>query len=168
MLFVISGCRGCSGSGRHSMNINESRYTDNREKRTIRKGSSKNVIKMQKINGVYQIPIEVNGVTMFFIFDTGAATISISLTETTFLYKQGLLKDSDIKGTGKFVGFDGNISEGMIINLKTIKIGNKTLYNIEASVVNNLEAPLLLGQSALDKFGKINIDYEKNEISFEE
>jgi aspartyl protease family protein len=38
---------------------------------------------------------------------------------------------------------------------------------VQASVVHNLQAPLLLGQSALNKFGKISIDYNNGEITFE-
>ena len=53
------------------------------------------------------------------------------------------------------------------MKLKTVEIGNRTLYNVQASIVHNMQAPLLLGQSALNKFGKISIDYNKNEITFE-
>ncbi len=122
---------------------------------------------MQKYGGVYQIPVEVNNVKMYFIFDTGASTISISETESIFLYKQGSLEDEDFIGTSNFVDANGDISEGTIINLKSVKIGNKTLYNIRASVVHNLNAPLLFGQSALEKFGKISIDNHKGEITFD-
>ena len=34
-----------------------------------------------------------------------------------------------------------------------------TLYNVSASISNSLEAPMLLGQNALSKLGKISIDY---------
>lgn len=129
--------------------------------------SGKTTIKMEKVNGVYQIPVEINGIPMFFIFDTGASIISISETETMFLYKQGKLAKEDIIGTANFMDANGDISEGTIIILRTVQIGNKTLKNIEASVVHNLIAPLLLGQSALEQFGKISIDNQKGEITFE-
>ena len=125
------------------------------------------VVKMEKINGVYQIPVQVNGVKMFFIFDTGASTISISETEAIFLYKQGKLTDDCIKGKEKFSDAEGNISEGTIIVLKTVQIGDQNLINVDASVVHNLNAPLLFGQSALEKFGKISIDNNHGEITFE-
>ena len=40
------------------------------------------------------------------------------------------------------------------------------LHNVEATVVNNIQAPLLLGQTALAKFGKISIDYDNLTIEF--
>ncbi|HMP30411.1 MAG TPA: retropepsin-like aspartic protease [Saprospiraceae bacterium] len=122
---------------------------------------------MEKRGGVYQVPIEVNDVKMYFIFDTGAGMVSISATEAAFLYKQGSLDNDDILGSANFMDANGDISEGTIINLKTVKIGNRTLYNIRASVVHNMNAPLLLGQSALEKFGKISIDNQSGEIVFE-
>ena len=128
---------------------------------------SKTTIKIEKVNGVYQIPTEINGIPMYFIFDTGASTISISETETMFLYKQGKLFKEDIIGSANFMDANGGISEGTIIVLRNVKIGNKNLKNIKASVVHNSEAPLLFGQSALEQFGKISIDNRKGEISFE-
>jgi aspartyl protease family protein len=104
---------------------------------------------------------------MNFIFDTGASDITISATEAMFLYKQGTLQQEDILGTQQYQIADGSISEGTIINLRTVKIGKKTLKNVKASIVHNMEAPLLLGQSALAQFGKVSIDYNKNEITFD-
>ena len=166
VFIMFYACSGCSKSGlRNAAEKNRTGSVsteDNergREKRTI--------VKMSKKNGVYQIPVKINGVEMYFIFDTGAGLISISETEASFLYKQGKLADEDIIGTANFIDATGNISEGTVIILKTVKIGDRILNNIEASVVHNLYAPILFGQSALEKFGKISIDYNKNEITFE-
>lgn len=155
----------CSQSGRR--NIKNSNSLSSSNDNRFRSNGKKTIIKMEKANGVYQIPVLVNGIEMFFIFDTGASTISISETEAIFLYKQGKLSEDDIKGTQKFSDANGDISEGTIIVLKTVKIGDRLLTNIEASVVHNLTAPLLFGQSALEKFGKISIDNERGEITFE-
>jgi aspartyl protease family protein len=53
----------------------------------------KTVIKMISANGVYKVPVEINGTSMNFIFDTGASDITISSTEARFLYKQGTLQE---------------------------------------------------------------------------
>jgi aspartyl protease family protein len=104
---------------------------------------------------------------MYFIFDTGAGMISMSKTEAMFLHKQGKLQDSDIVGNAKFTDANGDVSEGLVVILREVKIGNKILTDIEASITPNLKAPLLFGQSALEKFGKVSIDYTKGEILFE-
>ncbi|MDR2146276.1 MAG: retroviral-like aspartic protease family protein [Tannerella sp.] len=127
----------------------------------------KSIIKMYEKYGVYHIPCKINGTEMEFIFDTGASDITMSLTEALFLYKQGKLKDDDFIGTQQYQIADGSIHEGAIVRLQTVQIGNRTLYNIQASIVDNLAAPLLLGQSALSEFGKVSVDYNRNEITFE-
>jgi aspartyl protease family protein len=163
---LFSGCSGCSKSGQKQYLLNKSEPQElKREKRFS--SDRKTIVRMEKINGIYQIPVEVNGVKMSFIFDTGASFISISETEAAFLYKQGKLTKDDIKGTANFSDANGDISEGTIIVLTTVKIGSRVLNNIEASVVHNLNAPLLFGQSALEKFGKISIDNKRGEITFE-
>lgn len=127
----------------------------------------KTVIKMVEKGGVYTIPCKINGSSMEFIFDTGASDITISLTEAMFLYKQGTLRDEDFLGTQQYIIANGSVEEGTVINLSTVEIGNKVLHNVQASIVHNMEAPLLLGQSAFKKYGKISIDYTRNEITFE-
>lgn len=168
IIFSFISCDHKSGRKNGQQNTNNTNNTyKTKSNNTKNDSNAKNIIKMEKMNGVYNIPIEVNDVKMYFIFDTGAGIISISETEAMFLWKQGSLTEEDILGKANFIDANGDISEGTIINLKTVKIGKKTIYNIKASVVHNLNAPLLFGQSALEKFGKISIDYNKGEITFE-
>ena len=168
-IYLITICGGCSTSGQKKER--KARVTNNRQKRYSREyvSSSKNktVVKMDKVNGVYHIPIYINGLKMSFIFDTGAYAVSISEKKASILYQKGLLLDKDIKGTIKFSDATGKISEGTSINLRKVVIGNRVLNNIEAQIVHNLNAPLLFGQSALEKFGEISINNKKREITFE-
>lgn len=126
----------------------------------------KGSVRMEKYSGVWEIPVYINDVKMNFIFDTGAGLISISLTELEFLAKQGAVTQDDVLRVQNFIDANGDISEGLVINLKTVRIANRTLYDVEASVVNNDIAPLLLGQSALARFGKFTVDYDEQIISF--
>ena len=84
--------------------------------------------------------------------------MSISSVEVAFMLKNGYLKDEDILGKEYFSTATGEIHEGTIIRLREIRIGDAVLRNIDASVVHNQQAPLLLGQSALERFGVITID----------
>ena len=163
--FFLPGCSGCSKSGRMRRTHVSSSVQPTEEIKSIPAG--KTVVTMQKESGVYKIPVSINGVPMDFIFDTGAGLISISNVEASYLYKQGKLTDEDLIGTSDFIDANGNISEGGIIRLKEVTISNRTIYNINATVVNNSKAPLLFGQSALEKFGSISIDYKKSTITFE-
>lgn len=128
--------------------------------------TNKNVLKMEVQNGVRYVWIEINGIKLKFIFDTGASSICISSAEAVVLYRQGLLQEEDFIGSEYFQDATGRISEGTKINLREVKIGNIVLENIEATVIDNVNAPLLLGQTVFERFGKIEIDNENNEIIF--
>lgn len=123
-------------------------------------------IRMEEENGVYYVPIEVNGLNLRFIFDTGASSILISSAEAVVMYRQGLITDEDVLGASQMQDATGGISTGVVVNLRSVKIGGIILNNIQATVVDNIQAPLLLGQTALSKFGKVSLDYEHGYIEF--
>ena len=114
-------------------------------------------MKLEK-SGIYTIPCEVNGLKLSFVFDTGASVVHISLIEAAFMLKNGYINENDFIGTGNYIMADGSIAENALINLKSIKIGNTTIDNVTACVSSNINASLLLGQSAIQKLGKYAID----------
>ena len=108
--------------------------------------------------GTYEVACSVNGLPLKMIFDTGAADVTISSVEASFMLKNGYLSDSDVKGKKNYMTASGDIHEGTVLRLKEVKLGDAILKNVEASVVHSQKAPLLLGQSVLEKFGTITID----------
>ena len=123
-------------------------------------------VRMEKAGGVYLVPIKVNGLDLKFIFDTGASSICLSSAEALVMLRQGQITQDDLVGQQQFQDATGGISVGTIIRLHTVEIGGIILRNVEANVVDNIQAPLLLGQTALSKFGKVTIDYNNNIIEF--
>ena len=116
-------------------------------------------VPMKKMySGIYEVACTVNELPLKFVFDTGASTVSISSVEASFMYKNGYLKKEDVKGKSYFVDANGDISEGTVICLREIKVGDAVLRNVDASVAKGQNAPLLLGQSVLERFGIITID----------
>lgn len=166
---LLSGCSGCSKSGIKDSANRNTRGSLNRGYNSGNDKSSgeKTSIKMENDSGVRYVWIEINGIKLRFIFDTGASNICISAAEATVLYRQGTLQKEDILDVQYFQDATGNVSSGTRINLRSVKIGNRFLTNIEATVIDNNQAPLLLGQSALEKFGKISIDNKNGVIIFE-
>ena len=134
---------------------------------TIRDEKKSELIQMRKVGGVYLVPTKVNGIPMEFIIDTGASMVSISKTEAQFLYKGGLLSESDFIGTQNFVLANGEVEEGWVILFKSVQIGDRVVYNVEATIDANISAPLLLGQSVLERFGKVSMDYSKGIMELE-
>jgi tetratricopeptide (TPR) repeat protein len=119
---------------------------------------------MEKVGRTYRLPCTANGLPLNFILDTGADEVSISLSEALFMLKNGYIDENDLLNTEYYQLANGEIVEGTKLVLRTLKIGGLTIKNVEASIVHTMNAPLLLGQSALSKLGKITIDYAKNQL----
>ena len=114
--------------------------------------------------GTFEIPCDINGLALRMIFDTGASDVTISSVEANFMFKNGYLSDKDIKGKRYYQIANGQFSEGTVITLREVKIGDTVLRNVDASVVKSQKAPLLLGQSAMERFGTITIDNQNNKL----
>lgn len=124
------------------------------------------IIHMRKMNGnTYLISCKVNGLPLDFVFDTGAAHVTLSRKQAQFMLKNGYLSKSDIIGSSSYKTASGDISTGMVVKLKKIDINGLVLTNVEAAIINSDSAPLLLGQSALSKLGKIQIDFRNSTLT---
>lgn len=116
---------------------------------------------------VRYVKVKVNGVEMEMIFDTGASGVSLSQTEAIFLVKQGKLTKDDFLGSMNIQTANGEVSEGMVVNLKEVELAEGLVAtDVTAIIVGNLDAPLLLGNSALKDIGSFEIDDEAKVIRF--
>lgn len=119
-------------------------------------------IPFTKDMGVTKVKCTVNELPLHFVFDTGAADVTMSLVEATFMLKNDYLKPDDFIGSARYIDANGDISEGAVVNLRHVNLGGVELLNVRASVVKNQKAPLLLGQSVLGRLGSIEIDNNKS------
>jgi aspartyl protease family protein len=130
--------------------------------------TSKTEVKLKKSGGVYEVPVELNGVLKIdFIFDSGASDVSISPDIASTLIKTGTIEESDWLPGAYYRFADGTTAKSMRFILKSIKIGDKVVYNVTCSISNSLDAPMLLGQSVLKKFGKYTFDYKTEKLIIE-
>ncbi len=118
-------------------------------------------VEMEQQGGIFYLQGKVNGLPLKFIFDTGASNVSLSLAEALFMLKNGYLEQNDIKGVSYAQIANGDIVENTEVLLKSIEIGGITISNVKALISHNLSAPLLLGQSAIQKLGPIQLDKNK-------
>ncbi len=51
--------------------------------------------------------------------------------------------------------------------LHEIKIGDIVLINIEVSASENVQAPMLFGQSGISKFGNYKLDLQEDKVILE-
>lgn len=108
--------------------------------------------------GVNRVKCSINGLPLYFVFDTGASDVSISSVEANFMLKNGYLNNADFMGKQNYVTATGEIHEGTVINLREVRVGDVLLRDIKASVIKNQTAPLLLGQSCFRRFGIVEVD----------
>jgi len=131
---------------------------------TYLEGASQTTIHMKREGGVSIVPCKINGLDLLFVFDTGASDVSISLTEAIYMIKHGLIKENDILGISYYSDASGNTSKCYVVNIRSLEFAGLKLVNVRASIVNDMNAPLLLGQSALSKLGPIQLDLSTNTL----
>ena len=119
-------------------------------------------VSFTRSGGVTKVKCEINGLPLHFVFDTGASDVSLSRVEATFMFKNNYISPEDIIGKARYIDANGDISIGTVINLRKVSFAGLDIENVRASVVDNNNAPLLLGQSVLSRLGKVEIDYERN------
>ena len=66
---------------------------------------------------------------------------------------------NDIVGSNSYQTASGDIYVGLKINIRQLEIGGFVLSNVEASIINSSNAPILLGQSALKRLGILTEDF---------
>jgi clan AA aspartic protease (TIGR02281 family) len=147
--------------------FNESIKKDLLIKKEEPKAVTKTVSIPMKVSGggTYEVACKINELKLNLIFDTGASDITISKTEAQFMFKNEYLNKNDITGTSSYMIANGDIAIGTTIIFRKVDFGGLILKNVKATVIENENAPLLFGQSALSKYGKITIDNEKKIIT---
>jgi clan AA aspartic protease (TIGR02281 family) len=116
------------------------------------------IIQMEDYNGVFRIPCKVNGAKMKLVFDTGASNVCLSLSMAEYLLDNDYITKKDIIGQGASTVADGRIVDHVIIIIKDLEIEGSHLFNVKAVVIEGQNAPLLLGQSAIQKLGPVEIN----------
>ena len=118
--------------------------------------------------GVKLVDVTVNGeFTVPMILDSGCSTTLISIAEARYLYEKGCFSQEDFLGVAQSQISDGSIVENMVINLRQLVIGNKIVcYNVKATVSNNAQAPLLLGNEVLDRAPSYSVDNVNKQVVF--
>lgn len=119
------------------------------------------IIQMVEDRGVYKIPCEVNGLKVKMVFDTGASAVSMSSSFAEMLLDNNYISVTDFTGKAKSMTADGRIIDHTELMIHTLKIGDITVNDVMAIVIDSQDTPLLLGQTAIQKLGVISINGDK-------
>lgn len=119
-------------------------------------------------NGFPEATCYINGTTESFQFDKKESNFYISSTTAMKLLKTGVIDKDDFQGdVSKIIG-EGTIAEKAVFTIKELRIGKKTIKNVEVTVNSKIKTTLLFGESTLNKFGTYTIDEKENQIIFTE
>jgi aspartyl protease family protein len=116
--------------------------------------------------GTYKVKGSMNGLKLDMLYDTGASNVSISSLVEEFMLKNGYLSETDFIGEGSFHIADGSSVKSKLYIVKDFELGGVVIHNVEISAMQKHEAGILLGQSVMARFGKFEVDNQRNVIKF--
>jgi predicted aspartyl protease len=118
-------------------------------------------VPLKEDSGIFVVPVEINGaITLDFAVDSGAGNVTIPADVYYTLVRTGTIKDSDITGQRTVVLADGSQSKLPTFTIRSLRVGDKIIENVNASVLP-LEGQLLLGQSFFARFKSWSLDNTK-------
>ena len=104
-------------------------------------------VPMQLEGGIYVVPVLINGaITLDFVVDSGAADVSIPADVVSTLMRTKTLKETDFLGEQTYVLADGSKVPSQTFVIRSLKVGNVVLENVNGSVTS-VHGGLLLGQA---------------------
>jgi clan AA aspartic protease (TIGR02281 family) len=115
--------------------------------------------------GTFVVPVTINGqITLKFIVDTGASDVTVPADVVLTLIRTGSIVKEDFLGEQRYQLADGSTVPSPVFIIRSLKVGDKVLENVRASVAS-VKGGLLLGQSFLSRFGSWSVD-NKNRLLF--
>ena len=117
-------------------------------------------VKLEQDGDCYLVGANVNGIPMKMTLDTGASTMSISIIEYEFLKKQKLISDSTVQVSECTIA-NGDTTKCFMIKIAQVSIGDTSVKNVDCLVMENPDAPLLLGMNVLNGLGGVSINYKR-------
>lgn len=158
---------GSSASNTSSSDESDSAFRDKVSQGDTSPSSESIEIPYREQGGVKYVKVEVNGMGVEMIFDTGASNTLISMAEARYLYEKGQLTADDILGKSSSRVASGDIVQNTVVRLREVVIGGRLrCENVIATVSDNVGAPLLLGNEVLNRAAAFTIDNERKVVRF--
>lgn len=111
--------------------------------------------------GGQYVPVKINdALTLDFLIDSGAATVSIPADVVRALVRLGTLAPADVRGSKDYKLADGSIRTSQTFKIRSLQVGDTVLRGVTGSMAP-VNGGLLLGQSFLSRFRSWSIDNGK-------
>jgi hypothetical protein len=124
-------------------------------------------VRLEKQGGVLVVPVRINNaIDLNFVVDSGAADVSIPADVVLTLMRTGTISDDEFLGKRDYTLADGTVVPSTMFRIRSLKVGNRVLENVTASVAGD-KGLLLLGQSFLSRFKSWHIDNKRQALILE-
>jgi clan AA aspartic protease (TIGR02281 family) len=118
-------------------------------------------VPLQMRGGTFLVPVTINGkIELDFTVDSGASTVAVPADVFGTLIRTGTITDADLTGQQSFTLADGSTQTQATFRIRSLKIGDRVLHDVEASVTP-VAGSLLLGQSFLRRFNSWSMDNQR-------
>ncbi len=121
----------------------------------------------QPKTGVYLAECLVNSYRETFAYDQHSPAM-ISLDKAMDLLKSGGISKEDFEGDYEKILQNNTIAKNAIINLKEVRIANKSVFNVKVKVNYKLKYDLVFGDNVLKRFGKYSYNTKTHKLVIDE
>ncbi|PLW97462.1 MAG: hypothetical protein C0591_06465 [Marinilabiliales bacterium] len=116
--------------------------------------------------GIYISSCVIEGYNEEFAYDRTSQPM-ISLEKALDLLKWGAISKENFEGDPEKILADNTIADRAIINIKEIRIANKTVKDVQLKVTHKLNYDLVFGDDFLKQFGNYSYNTETKKLTFE-
>jgi hypothetical protein len=129
---------------------------------------NENVLPFNPLEGdAFEATVIINGFSSNFDYDKKATEMTVSPEFAFKLLTKGFISKPDFLGDASKVLIEGSIADKSKFVIKSLRLGQNTLNNVEATVLKDQKAAVKIGDPIFSKIGKWRIEKEKSRIVFE-
>jgi clan AA aspartic protease (TIGR02281 family) len=124
---------------------------------------SRDEVQLKLDSGVFAVPVVINrAVSIPFVLDSGAADVQLPAEVVLTLMRTGTLSEEDFIGASSYVLADGSTLRSARFNIREMRVGERVVRNVAASVGPAVSSDALLGQSFLSKLPSWTLDNKRH------
>lgn len=112
------------------------------------------------------LPCIVNEFNVDITLDEQDRGLYFSVDQTLELLKNGAISKTDFSGDADKILANGSVQDKAVFVVGEIRLANKSIFDVEATVSQKIKVPVMMGESLLKKFGAYTLDREKKQLIF--
>ncbi len=129
-------------------------------------GFSQTKIIVKNEDGLLLIPCKANGLQACFIFSEEESENLVSQKQAMYMFRNEFFRKTDIIGVPRYDSTDEeSLAEGVVLTLKDFQFAGLKIANIKCTIVKDMDAPFLIGNSTIATLGESKFDNASNTLT---